>query len=237
MKFADFVCHGAITPQLASDDKESVITELVESLVTAGEISEENKAEIIEAIKKSQAVSSEPPKTTAKRFTIGSKTLKAANEGDVKSMELLGAAYRHGQYGMKQDYKLAFEWYDKARQAGSVLAITSIGTMLIWGQGVPKNDKKGFLLLCRAARKGSDYAASWVGMAWVDGSHGLQVNERQAIAWLKFSLSSKCSHKIMNEETRRRAKAKLQELFLEQHNKPKSSQAPASNELGCTAVA
>lgn len=58
MKFADFVCKGAITPQLASDNKDSVITELVESLVSAGELTEENKAEIIDAIMKREELGS-----------------------------------------------------------------------------------------------------------------------------------------------------------------------------------
>lgn len=58
MKFADFVCKGAITPQLASDNKDSVITELVESLVSAGELTEENKTEIIDAIMKREELGS-----------------------------------------------------------------------------------------------------------------------------------------------------------------------------------
>ena len=52
MKFADFVCAGAIRPQLESDDKSSVIIELVESLVGAGQITADDKAEIIEAVMK-----------------------------------------------------------------------------------------------------------------------------------------------------------------------------------------
>lgn len=50
MKFADFVCKKAIAPQLQADDKSSVITELVTSLVDAGQISPGDKDEIINAV-------------------------------------------------------------------------------------------------------------------------------------------------------------------------------------------
>ena len=58
MKFADFVCSAAIKPQLEADDKSGVITELVESLVAAGEITPDDKEEIIEAINKREELGS-----------------------------------------------------------------------------------------------------------------------------------------------------------------------------------
>lgn len=58
MKFADFVCPAAIKPQLESDDKSAVIAELVEALVTAGEISAGDKDEIIAAIMKREELGS-----------------------------------------------------------------------------------------------------------------------------------------------------------------------------------
>ena len=50
MKFSDFVCNEAINTDLASEDKQSVIRELVDSLVTAKEISAEDRDDIIQAI-------------------------------------------------------------------------------------------------------------------------------------------------------------------------------------------
>ena len=58
MKFADFVCTGAIRPQLQSDDQSAVITELVEALVEAGQITAEDQAEIIEAVMKREELGS-----------------------------------------------------------------------------------------------------------------------------------------------------------------------------------
>ena len=58
MKFADFVCTAAIRPQLESDDKSQVIAELVDSLVTAGQLTEYDKDEIIQAIMKREELGS-----------------------------------------------------------------------------------------------------------------------------------------------------------------------------------
>lgn len=58
MKFADFVCKKAIRPQLQSDDKSSVIIELVGSLVDSGQISNDDKGEIIDAVMKREELGS-----------------------------------------------------------------------------------------------------------------------------------------------------------------------------------
>ncbi|MDG2382821.1 MAG: PTS sugar transporter subunit IIA [Pirellulaceae bacterium] len=58
MKFADFVCQGAIRAELAAEDKESVIRELVTALVEAGKVSETDKEDIVKAIIKREELGS-----------------------------------------------------------------------------------------------------------------------------------------------------------------------------------
>lgn len=58
MKFADFVCTEAIQAQLVSEDKESVIRELVQSLVKAEKISEADSEDIVKAINKREELGS-----------------------------------------------------------------------------------------------------------------------------------------------------------------------------------
>jgi PTS system fructose-specific IIA component/PTS system nitrogen regulatory IIA component len=58
MKFADFICADAIQAQLVSEDKESVIRELVESLVKAGRISADDQEDIVRAIIKREELGS-----------------------------------------------------------------------------------------------------------------------------------------------------------------------------------
>ena len=58
MKFADFISTKAIRAELTSDDKESVINELVQSLLDAGEIDADEKDDIIAAILKREELGS-----------------------------------------------------------------------------------------------------------------------------------------------------------------------------------
>lgn len=58
MKFADFVCNEAIQSQLTAEDKESVIRELVGSLVKAGRIQDADSEDIVKAILKREELGS-----------------------------------------------------------------------------------------------------------------------------------------------------------------------------------
>jgi mannitol/fructose-specific phosphotransferase system IIA component (Ntr-type) len=58
MKFSDFVSTHSICAELASTDKVSVISELVDSLVKAGDISESDRDDIIKAIMKREDLGS-----------------------------------------------------------------------------------------------------------------------------------------------------------------------------------
>jgi PTS system fructose-specific IIA component/PTS system nitrogen regulatory IIA component len=58
MKFSDFICNDAICPQLISEDKEAVITELVDALVSAGRIEQKDRVDIVAAIMKREELGS-----------------------------------------------------------------------------------------------------------------------------------------------------------------------------------
>lgn len=58
MKFADFVSTEAIKADLQADDKESVVRELVVSLVTAGDIKADEQEGIVQAIMKREELGS-----------------------------------------------------------------------------------------------------------------------------------------------------------------------------------
>lgn len=58
MKFADFICSGAIKAGLAADDKESVISEMVGALLGAGKIAEAETDSIVKAIMKREELGS-----------------------------------------------------------------------------------------------------------------------------------------------------------------------------------
>ncbi len=58
MKFSDFVSSKAICADLHATDKDSVIAELVDSLLAAGEIKSEDREDIIKAIMKREELGS-----------------------------------------------------------------------------------------------------------------------------------------------------------------------------------
>ena len=50
MKFADFICPGAIRAELTANDKEGVIREMVQALLEAGKIQKDQLESIVRAI-------------------------------------------------------------------------------------------------------------------------------------------------------------------------------------------
>lgn len=58
MKFSDFVSTQSICAELSSSDKVSVIAELVDSLVKAGDINEADRDDIVKAIMKREDLGS-----------------------------------------------------------------------------------------------------------------------------------------------------------------------------------
>lgn len=58
MKFADFVCQEAIRAQLAAEDKETVIRELVGALVESGKVATSDSEDIVRAIIKREELGS-----------------------------------------------------------------------------------------------------------------------------------------------------------------------------------
>jgi fructose-specific phosphotransferase system IIA component len=58
MKFADFVCREAIRADLAADDKEGVIREMVQTLLDAGKIEKDESDSIVKAILKREELGS-----------------------------------------------------------------------------------------------------------------------------------------------------------------------------------
>lgn len=58
MKFQDFVSANAIKAELTAEDKESAIRELVEALVEAGQLSEDERDNVLKAIMKREELGS-----------------------------------------------------------------------------------------------------------------------------------------------------------------------------------
>jgi TPR repeat protein len=67
--------------------------------------------------------------------TAFTKFRSSAEQGDIRSQNLLGIMYENG-LGVAQDYKEAIRWYQFAAQQGDPIAQYNLGVMYLNGQGV-----------------------------------------------------------------------------------------------------
>ena len=58
MKFADFISHEAIRPELIAEDKEGVIREMVQTLLDVGKLKPDEQESIVKAILKREELGS-----------------------------------------------------------------------------------------------------------------------------------------------------------------------------------
>ena len=61
--------------------------------------------------------------------------LKAVEQSDSRSMELLGEIYARG-YGVERNYSLAYEWFVQAARQKHYAAFNGIGYLYVKGRGV-----------------------------------------------------------------------------------------------------
>ena len=62
--------------------------------------------------------------------------------------------YEDGR-GVKQDYKQAAHWYNKAAEAGFTEAQNNLGVLYVMGNGVKKDPKRAKQLFSNAASQGN----------------------------------------------------------------------------------
>jgi len=100
--------------------------------------------------------------------------LKKAKKGDAEAQIDVGLIYSDGYINPKQDVivkknnKLAYEWYKKAVEQGSVIGIDFLAYHLDCGIGCERDTKKAIELYKIAINKGSSGAANNLGTIYRD---------------------------------------------------------------------
>jgi len=79
---------------------------------------------------------------------------KAAEQGVADAQADLGRWYKHGGYGVEQDYAKAVEWYTKAVENGHPMSHLNLGFCYRWGDGVEQDLDKAIELYTKAAELG-----------------------------------------------------------------------------------
>lgn len=92
---------------------------------------------------------------------------------------LTGTAYHSGADGFKQDYKQALKWWLIAAERGDAEAENNIGTLYMFGQGVPVDYKKALYWLRLSSAHGNLQAKSNLGILYMKGQ-GVKRNDKKA---------------------------------------------------------
>lgn len=69
---------------------------------------------------------------------------KASNAGDFEATSIIGDIYYIGENGVEQDYKRAFEYYERAAACGYNMAAIKLTLMTYRGLGCPKDLRKAY---------------------------------------------------------------------------------------------
>lgn len=109
--------------------------------------------------------------------------LKKAAAGDVRAMIKVGKTYLSDDYGLKQDYKEAVKWFQKAANKGSAEAMGALAGMYSRGDGIEKDNEEAFKWSLKAAQKGDVDSMYFVGLNYYDGQ-GVETDLQKSVQWL-----------------------------------------------------
>jgi TPR repeat protein len=108
---------------------------------------------------------------------------KAADQGDFRAENNLGALYADGQ-GVMRDYAQALSWYRKAADQGSPVAQNNLGNLYDAGQGVTQDYGQALAWYRKAADQGNSVAQTNIGAMYENGQ-GVTQDYAQAMAWYR----------------------------------------------------
>lgn len=115
---------------------------------------------------------------------------RAAETGLAAAQDLLGYLYRRDK-----DYAKAIPWLQKAADQGDISAINELGTMYLDGEGVAKDEVKGFNLILAAAEKGDaakkgDTEELYLLSELYEQGRGVKADYVQAYKWKVLAFTS-----------------------------------------------
>ena len=110
---------------------------------------------------------------------------KAANKGDAKAQNNLGAMYDKGQ-GVPQDYNQAASLYLQAAEQGDAVAQNNLGLMYDKGEGVPQDYKQAVSWFRKAADQGDAKAQYNLGLMYYYG-HAAPKDYVEALKWITIA--------------------------------------------------
>merc|ERR1711966_367293 len=95
-----------------------------------------------------------------------------------------GEMYYMGQGGLPEDKAKASYWFMDAAKKGVPHGMYTVGTMLIKGDGVEKDEAYGVRLLSEAANKDHTEAMGDLGEILYEGWHGVDRDRGASAIWM-----------------------------------------------------
>ena len=111
---------------------------------------------------------------------------QVAQMGGAVAQVQLGDAYFHGREGFEQDYAQAVRWYRTAAGQGNAAGQWRLGTMYVYGRGVPKDYATAVRWFRAAAEQGNDQGQWLLGIMYVYG-WGVPKDYASAVPWFRVA--------------------------------------------------
>ncbi|MBR0315581.1 MAG: SEL1-like repeat protein [Synergistaceae bacterium] len=109
--------------------------------------------------------------------------IKNAEAGDHGQMVILGLMY-YNAFGVKQDYKKAFEWWSRAAELKNTNAYMNLGSMYFEGKYVSQDSQKGLEWFLKAEEESHYYGfQEALGDVYMSGKGDIKQDYKKAFYW------------------------------------------------------
>ncbi len=126
-----------------------------------------------------KAIGFKPDEATALRLIKTAAAMRTP-----RAVYFLGRCYYEGLHGMPQDKELAYRHFSRALTLRSPDSGAAMGLMLLRGEGVEKDEKRGLRMITLAANSGYPYAIALMAYAHYNGL-GVEANAAKAAEFLQ----------------------------------------------------
>lgn len=109
--------------------------------------------------------------------------LRAGQLGSVNAQRELGALYATGDWSGPKDLAEAARWYRLAAEKGHAESQYGLGSMLLLGEGGPKNIEEGLMWLERAGEQGANSAFRLLVDCYENGFCNVPIDVAKAASW------------------------------------------------------
>ncbi|KAG2923910.1 hypothetical protein PC115_g8813 [Phytophthora cactorum] len=114
-----------------------------------------------------------------------------ADNGDVEAMAAMGDLYYWGAHGVPRDHTQAYNYFNRAAQAGNVNSQSAVAGMLLKGEGTAQDNVTAIKWYEKASEKNHTRALNGLGFIHFHGSGGVPGNKTLALEYFERAAANK----------------------------------------------